>query len=180
MIRLQLFNFIPSKSNSLITPSTSEEHLAITATLAHKIWNQHYMPIIGKAQVDYMIDKFQNMKAFKKQIEDGYLYYLISKDDVYCGYLALVPDVPNEKLMISKIYIDADFRGSGLGLELLKFAEDEAVKLDLTVLWLTVNKNNSNSIEWYKKQGFRIVKPVQFDIGNGFIMDDFIMEKSLS
>lgn len=163
----------------MITPATSPEHIAITANLAHKIWNQHYVPIIGQAQVDYMIDKFQNVEAFTKQIEDGYLYYLISQDCVHCGYLALVPDIPNEKLMVSKIYVDADFRGFGLGLKLMNFAVDLAQKSHAKTVWLTVNKHNSNSINWYKNYGFKIIKSIQLDIGNGFVMDDYLMEKVL-
>ncbi len=163
----------------MIVPVTTQEHVAITANLAHKIWNQHYVPIIGQAQVDYMIAKFQNEEAFTKHIEDGHMYYLISHASDFCGYLALVPDLGQQKLMISKIYIDADYRGFGLGLKFLNFAEEEAKKSNLKSLWLTVNKYNLSSIEWYKIYGFEIIKPVQFDIGNGFIMDDYLMEKSV-
>ncbi|HLT32567.1 MAG TPA: GNAT family N-acetyltransferase [Aquaticitalea sp.] len=163
----------------MITPVTSQEHIAITASLAYKIWNEHYVPIIGQAQVDYMIDKFQTVEAFSKQIEDAYLYFLISHSGNFCGYLALVPDITDQKLMISKIYVDSEYRGYGLGLKFLDFAETEARKSNLPLLWLTVNKYNYSAIAWYRKYGFEITTPVQFDIGNGFIMDDYIMEKYL-
>ncbi|MEZ4802416.1 MAG: GNAT family N-acetyltransferase [Gelidibacter sp.] len=162
----------------MITPVTSQEQISITEKLAHKIWNQHYVPIIGQAQVDYMIEKFQNADAFLKQINEGYCYYLISYDHSYCGYLALVSDTKNKKMMISKIYVDADYRGFGLGEKLMDFALKEAKKKEFKTLWLTVNKNNTNSIEWYKKRGFEIKESIQIDIGNGFIMDDYLMELS--
>ena len=47
-----------------------------TAMLAHSIWNQHYTPIIGKEQVDYMLANFQSEQAIKEQMDEGYRYFL--------------------------------------------------------------------------------------------------------
>ena len=47
-----------------------------TAMLAHSIWNEHYIPIIGKEQVDYMLAT-QSEQAIKEQIDEGYRYFLI-------------------------------------------------------------------------------------------------------
>jgi len=42
--------------------------------MAKEIWNQHYISIIGKEQVDYMIKFFQNKETIEKQIsKEGYL-----------------------------------------------------------------------------------------------------------
>lgn len=150
-----------------------------TAQLAHKIWNQHYVPIIGQAQVDYMLDKFQNTKAISNQINNGYDYYIISHQNKPCGYLALVPNTKEKKLMISKIYVDSDFRGLGLGSKLIDFTIETAKQGAFESIWLTVNKNNSKTIEWYKSKEFAIKEKLEMDIGNGFIMDDYLMEMPL-
>lgn len=176
---LTLQNHFEQKILSLITPVLTQSDIDTTAALAHKIWIQHYVPIIGQAQVDYMLEKFQNVEAFSQQVKEGYRYYLSSHNNSCCGYLALVVNRSEHKLMVSKIYMDADFRGLGLGLEMMDFAFKEAKNENCHVVWLTVNRNNAKSIDWYKKYGFAIVEEVKIDIGNGFYMDDFVMEKSI-
>jgi len=164
----------------LIKSVTTFQDIQITAYLAQKIWNQHYVPIIGQEQVAYMLDKFQDFEAIKNQIELGYEYFIIDHINQPCGYLCLVSNTIEMKMMISKIYVDSDFRGLNLGSQLLDFAMDKAKKDNFKSIWLTVNKNNSKSIEWYQKKGFNITKNIALDIGNGFIMDDYVMEMSLN
>ena len=82
--------------------------------------------------------------------------------------------------MISKIYIDFSERGKGYGFFLLDFIKQKCLKKDIRTIWLTVNKENSKTISWYKKNGFSIKEAVKKSIGNGFYMDDFIMEMTIS
>ena len=164
----------------MIKSVTSSEDIKTVAFLAHKIWNHHYVPIIGQKQVDYMLDKFQNEKAVKHQIENGYEYFIIYHQNHPCGYLGLVPNALEKKMMISKIYVDFGFRGLKLGSQLLDFTIDEAKKRTFKCIWLTVNKNNGKSIEWYQKRGFSIKEKIEMDIGNGFVMDDYLMEMPLN
>jgi diamine N-acetyltransferase len=42
---------------------------------------------------------------------------------------------------------------------------------------LAVNKRNVNAINAYLKHGFRIAEAVVKEIGGGFVMDDYVMEK---
>lgn len=151
--------------------------MATVAALAHTIWNQHYGPIIGQAQVDYMLHNFQSLKAVKKQIEEGYRYFIIYKNEKPSGYLALVSCKSEKKTMISKIYINKEQRGCGLGKQLLNFAHQQALSAQQKTLWLTVNKYNTKAINWYKKQGFKITDAIVNPIGEGYVMDDYIMEK---
>ncbi|PNQ72268.1 GNAT family N-acetyltransferase [Hanstruepera neustonica] len=161
----------------MIKTVTSKSAIKITAQLAHSIWNQHYVPIIGQDQVDYMIEKFQSETAITQQIQEGYQYFMIEHQSRPCGYLALVPNPVEGKIMISKIYVDSHYRGLGLGLALLDFTVKKAQNEGFKTIWLTVNKYNTHSIQWYEKQGFQIKEKVEFDIGNGFIMDDYLLEK---
>ena len=154
----------------------SKADIQTTAQLAHKIWNQHYVPIIGQDQVNYMVDKFQSESAISKQLKEGYQYFLIEYQSEPCGYLALVPNKSENKLMISKIYVDIDYRGLSLGKKLLEFTIKKAKTEGLKTIWLTVNKNNTNAIKWYEKKGFKIKEEIVMDIGNGFVMDDYLLE----
>jgi len=150
--------------------------IEITARLAHKIWNQHYVAIIGQKQVDYMLDKFQSIKAIKSQINKGYEYFLVLNDKKAIGYLCLIADYTSKKLMISKIYTEKAVRGRGFGLQMINFTKKTAREKEMKTIWLTVNKYNSNAISWYEKLNFEIVKEIKKDIGNNYIMDDFVLE----
>lgn len=163
----------------MIKPVNSPADVKLTAHLAHKIWNQHYVAIIGQNQVDYMLEKFQDFEAISNQIENGYEYFMVYHQEKACGYLALVPNLKDENMMISKIYVLSDFRGLGLGSQLLKFAIEKAKNNTCKSLWLTVNRNNSKSINWYENKGFKIKEDLKIDIGNGFVMDDYRMEKAI-
>lgn len=161
---------------NLITPVTTDSLIIQVVDLAKQIWNEHYLPIIGQEQVDYMLDKFQSFEAMTEQLKSGYQYYLLSAEGKNIGYLALVPDVKSNKLMISKIYVTKESRGLGGGKSMLEFTCQQAKELALSTVWLTVNKYNENSINWYKKQGFEVTEEVVADIGNGYVMDDYILE----
>ena len=152
------------------------DDIAAVARLADEIWHEHFVSIIGVQQVDYMLEQFQSPQAISSQIGAGVEYYLSSSDNNLTGYLALIPDQPGEKMMISKIYIRREDRGRGIGSFLLDFVQRKCMQRRLDTIWLTVNRHNAGTIEWYRKRGFVITNEVKKDIGVGFYMDDFIME----
>ena len=153
----------------------NKKAIAQVAKLAKDIWNQHYLPMIGNEQVDYMLDKFQSESAIEQQIAEGYKYYIIldkeNENQIESGYFSIKDK--GEKLFLSKLYVLDYCRGKGIGKQGINFIKSS---FDNPVIQLTVNKNNSDSIAFYKKVGFKIVDDVVTDIGNGFVMDDYIME----
>ena len=154
----------------------SPDQIAAVAALARETWTQHYVPIIGAAQVEYMLAKFQSAEAIARQIAaEGYEYYLAPG----AGYLALVPDPAKKSLLLSKIYVKASARGTGLGRALAEFAERRCCELGCNELWLTVNRNNAGSIAFYERLGFRKTQTLVTDIGGGFVMDDWRMAKAV-
>ncbi|MFY9279653.1 MAG: GNAT family N-acetyltransferase, partial [Caldicoprobacterales bacterium] len=72
-----------------------------------------------------------------------------------------------------------DFRGQGIGKQCLSYMEDICRTHGLNRIWLTVNKYNDNSIKAYERFGFKKIEELVQDIGNGFVMDDYKMEKRL-
>jgi GNAT superfamily N-acetyltransferase len=166
-----------------MTPTISKvvnaDEVTAVAKLAEEIWREHFTPIIGADQVAYMLDKFQSAQAISNQLVDGTEYYTASVDGTLVGYTALIPDERNSKLMISKLYVRQDLRGGGFGSRLLKFIEIECEKRRFTTIWLTVNRFNHGPIRWYLRRGFQKVDEVKKDIGGGFYMDDYIMEKTI-
>lgn len=163
----------------MIQRVTKTTEIQTVEKLANKIWNSHYVPIIGQNQVDYMLEKFQSFNAIKEQINNNYEYFLIFKNKKAVGYLCLLPDNLSKKIMISKIYINENNRGSGFGKQLIDFTINLAQNRKIKTIWLTVNKNNNNSINWYKKLNFKITEKVEMDIGNGYVMDDYVMELTI-
>ena len=153
------------------------EQIAAVAALAREIWTEHYVPIIGAAQVEYMLGRFQSEAAIARQIAaEGYEYHLAPE----AGYLALVPDLARKSVLLSKIYVQAGVRGTGLGRGLMAFAEARCAELGCTELWLTVNRNNAGSIAFYERMGFRKTQELVTDIGGGFAMDDWRMAKRMA
>lgn len=157
---------------------SSEKNITDVAHLACEIWREHYTPIIGPEQVDYMLQKFQSASAITEQLARGYEYFIITRNDNPAGYAAIVPEA--EKMMLSKIYVKKAMRGTGLGQKMLELVENICRERGINSIWLTVNKNNLNSIEWYTRMGFINAGPTVQDIGNGFIMDDYRLEKTLT
>ena len=145
--------------------------------LAKEIWTEHYLPIIGQEQIDYMLEKFQSKSAVLQQKTIGYKYFLIKENAKNCGYIAVQPQ--EDLLFLSKFYIHKDYRGKGLGRKSYDFVAKLAKRLNLPKIKLTVNKFNDNSVAVYKKLGFVLVDSIVSDIGNGFVMDDFVFEHSV-
>lgn len=161
----------------MFIPVTSDNQIVDVESLAREIWTEHYTPIIGKEQVAYMLDNFQSRQAISDQIKAGVLYFLIREEDTFIGYLA-VQQKGNE-LFLSKIYVKRSKRGKGYGKKTVLFVEQLARERHLARLVLTVNKNNVDSIKAYEKLGFKTIGALVQDIGNGFVMDDYKMEKNV-
>ncbi len=158
----------------------TEKEIESISVLAREIWTEYFVPIIGIEQVNYMLEKFQSIDAISAQIDKGYEYFVAKHKEHSIGYLGLVPEIENRRMMISKIYSRLEFRGKGVGKELFRFVEDKALTADIATLWLTVNRFNHSSVSWYLYHGFEIVGEEKKDIGDGYFMDDFIMEKTVN
>lgn len=156
-----------------------EDELETLAKLAKKIWNNYFLGIITQAQIDYMVEHFQSYSAIKKAIEeDHYTYYLAYENEVMVGYMGV--KVEGDHLFLSKLYLDEGARGKGYASQLLLEAIKLCEKLHLKAITLTCNKYNKHSLDVYHKKGFQIIDEVETDIGHGFIMDDYILQLTLS
>jgi ribosomal protein S18 acetylase RimI-like enzyme len=149
-----------------------------TATLAQKIWTKHYTPIIGSSQVKYMLENFQSFEAIKKQIEnDDYHYYLVWEKSKLIGYFAF--KFKRNEMFLSKIYLTQEARGKGIARRIIDFLVEQTQNQKLKQIRLTVNKNNSNSIAIYQKLGFKKTDAIVTDIGQGYVMDDFVLVRTI-
>jgi ribosomal protein S18 acetylase RimI-like enzyme len=155
----------------------SRDRMQRVEALAREIWQEHYTPIIGRAQVAYMLETFQSTEVMMRQLDEGYLYYLLTHEGEEIGYMAVQPG--EGLLFMSKFYLNASHRGRGYGRAALAFLTTLAAENRLQKIALTVNRNNTLALKAYEKLGFVNVGPVVQEIGNGFVMDDYKMEKCL-
>ena len=156
----------------------TQKDTELTAELAKEIWNQHFVPLIGQGQVDYMLEHFQSESAMAKQIESGYEYYQFMLDKTAIGYFAICPEEDNT-LFLSKLYLKQECRGRGYARQAFEYIKDIATSNGNTMVWLTVNKHNDNTISVYKKFGMKIIRSQVTDIGNGYVMDDYVFGNEL-
>ena len=157
-----------------ITP----KEISIVQQLAREIWDEHYIKILTQEQIDYMLDLFYSEEKIKVELEEGISWEMLYENGQPIGYL--VCKLEPEKLYISKIYLIAETRGKGLGKFLLNQAIELAKQNDKKSIYLNVNKYNSDSIAFYERNGFVKMDEGVFEIGNGFVMDDFILELNLN
>lgn len=156
------------------------QELPILETLARQIWPSTYAHIISQAQIDFMLDWMYSFAALKAQFEKGHEFYILNADGLDSGFMALewVSHKDVSELKINKLYILPDLQGKGAGRSLINVAIERAEASSASSIFLQVNKAN-DAKNFYLKLGFEIREEAVFDIGNGFIMDDYIMALAL-
>lgn len=158
---------------------TDDSELREVAELAEKIWHEFFPVILSAEQIDYMVEKFQSFEAMKNQTGcQGYYYLSVRNDGDLCGYIAVKPE-NDSRFFLSKLYLRSDMRGKGIASQMMRRVFAEAEIAGKKSVYLTVNKYNTHAVGVYRKLGFETVDSVVTDIGNGFVMDDYIMEYKL-
>ena len=146
------------------------------AELAESIWMEYFPTIINRDETEYIMNKFQSEKAIEQQIKNGYLYAFIKSGNKKAGYLCILPE--KDSLFISKLYVSKDLRGTGLGSQALGEILDKGRAMKKKKAYLRVNRFNTLAIGVYEHTGFVITKEEKSYIGDGFFMDDYVMEYS--
>lgn len=159
-------------------PVYTEEDVRLLGTIAHEIWNQHFVPIIGQEQVDYMIGKFQSVPALTEQLQNGYQYYFLCWDGKPVGYTGFRLD--EDGLFLSKLYLKQSYRGRKIARKAMDFLLSVAEEYQKPRIWLTVNRHNDDTVAAYRTMGFAVIEEKAADIGSGFVMDDYIMSLPVS
>jgi ribosomal protein S18 acetylase RimI-like enzyme len=169
----------PKPSAPQILPATEADLPAISA-LAGIIWRSHYPGIISTEQIEYMLAKMYSLETLREDMRLRAIRYerlLVGPELV--GFAAHGPTEKRNVFKLHKIYLHPAMHGQGLGSLLLRHCEREVCKRGATKLMLTVNKRNSRAIAAYQRNGFAITDSIVVDIGDGFVMDDYVMTKEL-
>ncbi|MEP6674662.1 MAG: GNAT family N-acetyltransferase [Ferruginibacter sp.] len=165
----------------IIVKKISVESIPVIQKLAAAIWPEAYKEILTQAQLEYMLELIYSESALSIQIlEKGHQFILASDEsDHPVGFAAYsAKEETQKKFHLHKIYVDPTLQGKGIGNILLDFILKDIQGSGATQLELNVNRRNK-AIRFYNKKGFKIIREEDIDIGNGYFMNDYIMQLTL-
>ena len=152
----------------------SEADVRRLAKVARIVWREANVSFCTPEQVEYMIERYQSFEAISGQLMHGYRYFLIEEGDVIMGYFGVQPQ--GERLFLSKFYILKEYRGRKLFSLGLQYMIELCKESGLESIYLTVNRNNTHAYEVYLAKNFKVIAEEDNPIGEGFEMNDYIME----
>ncbi|WP_018674445.1 GNAT family N-acetyltransferase [Riemerella columbina] len=144
--------------------------------LASKSWRSNYAEILSLEQIQYMLDTMYSTETLKEHfIHPKYHYYGINYLNDNVGFIGYETDIESSTTKLHRLYLLKEFKGKGIGKEVMDFLKHQVVASGNHRVILNVNKQNP-AIQFYEKQGFKIYDEGVFDIGQNFVMDDYLME----
>ncbi|MCR4634556.1 MAG: GNAT family N-acetyltransferase [Erysipelotrichaceae bacterium] len=159
-----------------LLPVTAQR-IAQTSAFASEVFIDYYTPLIGKDQARYMADLFLSEKAIEKLIDEGAVFATVTDHNEIIGFCEYKKE--ESRLFLSKFYVRKDHRHRGVGSFMWEEIKNYAKANGLSSIYLTVNKGNTPSYEIYQHLGFKVIDAVVNDIGQGYVMDDYIMEYTM-
>lgn len=148
--------------------------------LAHKIWHEHYPGIITVEQIDYMLARGYTRQVIQDEMScQGVIWLTIRSGETMIGFVALGPHALGT-MKLHKLYLLPDYHGTGIGARTLAEVEQIARDNDAAMLVLNVNRHNTKAIRAYERAGWHVAEEIVADIGNGYVMDDYLMMKQLA
>lgn len=152
----------------------------IIQSLAFDIWPVAYAQILSPNQLQYMLDTFYATPVLECEMNRGVCFFIATRNKLPIGFAACAVVPEDFRLFkLHKLYVQPKSQNNGVGKLLLNRVIDDAARKGASRLQLQVNRKN-NAVRFYKKMGFTIVKEADFDIGNGYFMNDFVMERILN
>ncbi len=160
--------------HSILFKEATIDDISVIQSLAYKIWHEWYIVIITKHQIDYMLaDRYSEESLYAQMTLENQLFTLVYVDNVPLGY-ASVNTTDGKSYFLHKFYLDTSLHQKGVSKKLLQYLEQ---KYSPETLTLRVNRCNYKAINFYFKNGFFIQKVDDLDIGEGYKLEDFVMEK---
>lgn len=144
--------------------------------LASKTWFNTYSNILIEDQLNYMFEMMYNIENLKVNIKDGSKFYILKEHDVDLGFIEIKQK--KESIKLNKIYVIPNNQGKGIGKLLIRKACQIGKENKCLYIELNVNRFNK-AIYFYQKNQFEIVEEVDIEIGNGYLMEDYVMKRNL-
>jgi RsiW-degrading membrane proteinase PrsW (M82 family)/ribosomal protein S18 acetylase RimI-like enzyme len=169
----QLFETAPMLTITKASPAEIE----LIRELSTDVWPATYGSILSQEQIDYMLEQMYSPQALEKQMEEGHEFIIVSNAGVPIGF-ASYSEISPTVFKLHKIYILTLHQGRGMGRTVVEKIIEAVKERGCTKLQLNVNRHNTAK-SFYEKLGFVVISEEDIDIGNGYFMNDYIMEKQL-
>ncbi|MEE1884357.1 GNAT family N-acetyltransferase [Pedobacter flavus] len=157
----------------------TEPDLEIVRQIAYETWPNTYNEVIGEAQVKFMLDKMYNKEELLSQLLAGCIFIIAQRDGKDVGFMSYELTNHSDGIYkLHKLYLLPEAHGGGFGKIMINVVFKQIKSLGGKKLQLNVNKKNK-ALFFYERMGFKIKEAVVLDIGNGFVMDDYVMEIDL-
>jgi ribosomal protein S18 acetylase RimI-like enzyme len=163
----------------LVLRPAGEDDLATIADLARRTWWTHYPGILTDAQIEYMLGRGYSREALLALLARPLAGMAIAHAPEPAGFAAWHAADSAATLKLDKLYVLPQHQGRGVGRALVEHVVGRARDAGCAALVLNVNRNNTASIRAYQRFGFVIRDAGDFPIGNGFVMEDYIMARPL-
>ena len=157
----------------------AQRHAPIIRDIALQTWPHTFKDILSLEQIIYMLQMMYNVDTLKQAWRDGHHYLLAKENGMFVGFLTMqhqYNDRPASK--IHKLYILPEVQSRGVGKALLEEAEKIAVRNGAKELTLNGNRHNKAK-DLDERKGLTITGEEDIDIGEGYLMEDYIMSKLL-
>ena len=166
----------------MIRPAV-EKDIPTIQNIATKAWYTTYGDILSENQSLYMLEMMYSQDSLIKQMnakqQFAIIYDLIESKEIAIGFVAYEFNYQSKDIVkIHKLYLMPETKGKGLGKKLIQFVENQAKQHSIDKISLNMNKYNP-SFGFYKHIGFEKVMEENINIGNGYVMEDFVLEKLL-
>lgn len=164
----------------ILIQNNTDENFNDIRVIAAEVWPIAYGAILSQAQLDYMMEMMYSVSSLQLQSNaKKHRFILAKEDETVLGFASYEFNYGKKpKTKIHKIYIFSNHQGKGIGKKLINFIVNESKLRHQKGLILNVNKKNI-AIRFYERIGFEISDEEVIDIGNGYVMDDYVMEKSI-
>ncbi|RZK83155.1 MAG: N-acetyltransferase [Pedobacter sp.] len=163
----------------IILRKAKDTDIEIIQQIANNTWYDTYGAYLTVEQIKYMLEKMYNKGTLLLQLREGHTFLIAQQNDRDLGFAGFSPsNAEKNSYRLHKLYVLPAAHGKGIGKLLINEVFNTVKKAGGTSLELNVNRNNA-AADFYKSAGFIIKETVDLDIGNGFFMNDYIMEKSI-
>jgi GNAT superfamily N-acetyltransferase len=147
--------------------------------LALAVWPQTYSDILSREQVAYMLEMMYSASSLQHQINTQQHRFIIACDDDEPVGFASWSSTPDKQVCrLHKIYVLQNQQGKGTGKKLIEHIIESIRSAGAIILELNVNRHNKAGA-FYSGLGFTVVREEDTDIGNGYFMNDYVMQKSI-
>lgn len=156
------------------------EDIHIIQSLAEVIWPHTFKNMLSKDQIAYMMNMMYSTESLISQLNEGCHFLLVKDGDEYIGYVSYENNYNNTSwTKVHKIYLLPSIQGTGIGHKLIDSVSHIALQNNNSELSLNVNRDNLKAINFYNRMGFEVIHSEDNDIGCGYLMTDYVMNKKL-